>query len=181
MKEFGLKNDLFCAIINWDVVLELAKNTKVKFTELPKSQSVTRDLSLLLDEAITYKEIVDLAKNSNNDILKSIDLFDVYTGKNLPEGKKSYAVRFILHDEKQTLEDKQIDAVMNKIQMVDLKSQYLNIKEEVDLAIQNVIDSAAFIKGPEVKEFAKELESYFKYEKHHHPAILSYYSDRLFQ
>ena len=117
-KEFGLKNDVFCAIINWDTVVELSKSGQVKFSELSKTQPVTRDFSLLLDESITYKEIVDLAKNANQDLLKSVDLFDVYKGKNLPENKKSYAIRFVLHNPEKTLEDKEIDAVMGKIQKV---------------------------------------------------------------
>jgi len=115
-KKFSLKHEAYIAVINWDVLIELANKASVQFTELPKSQAINRDLSLLIDEAVSYKEIESIAKNVNNDLLQSVDLFDVYNGKNLPDGKKSYAVRFVLHDPSKTLEDKQIDTIMGKIQ-----------------------------------------------------------------
>ena len=113
---FGLRNDVFVALINWDVVLELMVMNKVKFKELTKFPAVKRDLSLLLDDTITFEEIETIAKKCDRKLLKEVSLFDVYKGKNMEKGKKSYAVRFILQDENKTLKDKEIEKVMNKIQ-----------------------------------------------------------------
>lgn len=113
---FGLKNDVFVALINWDVVLSLLVMNKIKFKELPKFPAVKRDLSLLLDDKITFEEIEAIAKKCDRKLLKEVSLFDVYTGKNMEKGKKSYAVRFKLQDENKTLKDKEIDKVMQKIQ-----------------------------------------------------------------
>lgn len=113
---FGLRNDVFVALINWDVVLELIVMNKVKFKELTKFPAVKRDLSLLLDDKITFEEIETIAKKCDRKLLKEVSLFDVYKGKNMEKGKKSYAVRFKLQDENKTLKDKEIDKVMHKIQ-----------------------------------------------------------------
>lgn len=91
-----------------------AKHT-VLYSELPKFQAVKRDLALLVDQAVSFTDIEKVARESERKLLKEVYLFDVYEGKNLPEGKKSYAVSFILQDENKTLNDKQIDAIMNKI------------------------------------------------------------------
>jgi len=115
-KYFGLKNDVFVALINWDVVLSLLVMNKVKFKEITKFPAVKRDLSLLLDENITFEEIEKIAKKCDRRLLKEVSLFDVYKGKNMEKGKKSYAVRFVLQDENKTLKDKEIDKVMSKIQ-----------------------------------------------------------------
>ena len=85
------------------------------YSELPKFQAVKRDLALLVDQAVSFTDIEKVARESERKLLKEVYLFDVYEGKNLPEGKKSYAVSFILQDENKTLNDKQIDAIMNKI------------------------------------------------------------------
>ena len=92
------------------------KMNKVKFTELPKTFAVRRDFSLLLDEKVSYSEIEDIANKADKKILKDINLFDVYEGDKLEEGKKSYAVSFTFQDAEKTLKDAQIDAIMNKIQ-----------------------------------------------------------------
>lgn len=115
-KEFGLNNDVFYAEFNWDALLDLAANSSVKFKELDKFPRVKRDLSLLLNEEIKFSEIVSIAKTCNSELLKEISLFDVYKGKDMEKGKKSYAVRFALQDKNKTLKDKEIDGVMNKIQ-----------------------------------------------------------------
>ena len=115
-KEFGLNNDVFYAEFNWDALLDIAANSSVKFKELDKFPRVKRDLSLLLNEEIKFSEIVSIAKTCNSELLKEISLFDVYKGKNMEKGKKSYAVRFALQDKNKTLKDKEIDGVMNKIQ-----------------------------------------------------------------
>jgi phenylalanyl-tRNA synthetase beta chain len=119
LKTFDIKQDVFYADFNWDNVLSLASKTNIVYKDIPKYPEVKRDFALLLDTQITFKEIHDLAFQTERNLLKSINLFDVYTGKNLPEGKKSYAVSFTLQDEKSTLTDKQIDKIMGK-----LKSRY---------------------------------------------------------
>ena len=88
----------------------------MKFTEIPKYPEVRRDLALLIDEKTTYESIFNLAKQTEKALLKDINLFDVYQGNNLPEGKKSYAVSFILQDDTKTLTDSQIDKIMGKLQ-----------------------------------------------------------------
>ena len=114
-KHFGIKNDVFIADLDWDKILDSLKFTKVKYTELPKTFAVRRDFSLLLDSKITFGEIEELAKACDNKILKEVGLFDVYEGKNLAEGKKSYAVSFKFQDAEKTLKDQQVDTIMDKI------------------------------------------------------------------
>ncbi len=114
-KYFGIKNDVFIADLDWDVIIDSLKFVKVKYTELPKTFAVRRDFSLLLDTKITFAEIEELAKGCDNRILREVGLFDVYEGKNLEEGKKSYAVSFKFQDLEKTLQDQQVDAVMEKI------------------------------------------------------------------
>ncbi len=116
-KEFGLNNDVFYAEFNWDALLDITANSFVKFKELDKFPRVKRDLSLLLNEEIKFSEIVSIAKTCNSELLKEISLFDVYKGKNMEKGKKSYAVRFALQDKNKTLKDKEIDGVMSKIKL----------------------------------------------------------------
>ena len=96
--------------------MKVTRKNTVLFTELPKFPSVKRDLALLIDKNITFAEIEQIAYNSEKKLLKEVTLFDVYEGKNLPEGKKSYAVNFILQDYEKTLQDKRIDKIMSKIQ-----------------------------------------------------------------
>lgn len=113
---FDLKGEVFMADIDWDAIIELSKINKIKFKPLAKYPAVKRDLSLLIDSNIQFNEIEQLSKKVDNRILKEVALFDVYNGKNIPEGKKSYAVRFTLQDENKTLQDKEIDKIMSKIQ-----------------------------------------------------------------
>ena len=91
------------------------KKNKVTFSEISKFPAVKRDLALLLDKSVQFAEIEKIAEESERKLLKEVSLFDVYEGKNLPDGKKSYAVSFYLQDETKTLNDKQIDAIMQKI------------------------------------------------------------------
>jgi len=116
LKEFGIKQEVLFADIQWDNVLKLCGNKKIKVSDLPRFPAVKRDLALLLDNDKTFKEIYNLAFQSEKSLLKEVDLFDVYEGDKLPEGKKSYAVSFVLQDENKTLEDKQIDKIMQKLQ-----------------------------------------------------------------
>lgn len=88
---------------------------KIEFKELSKYPAVSRDLALLLDDQVEFAQVEQIARQSEKKLLKCVELFDVYQGDNLPAGKKSYAVNFILEDEEKTLNDKQIDAIMQKI------------------------------------------------------------------
>lgn len=115
-KHFGIKQDVFIADLDWDAIVDAMKMNKVRFTELPKTFSVRRDFSLLLDEKVSFASITEIAKKADKKILKDINLFDVYEGDKLAEGKKSYAVSFTFQDAEKTLKDAQIDAIMNKIQ-----------------------------------------------------------------
>ena len=116
LKEFGIKQEVLFADFDWTSILSISGKKKIKVSMLPKFPSVKRDLALLLDEKITFKEIYDLAFQSERNLLKDLGLFDVYEGDKLPEGKKSYAVSFVLQDNNKTLEDRQIDKIMQKLQ-----------------------------------------------------------------
>ena len=114
-KHFGIKNDVYIADLDWDKILEALNYAKTKYTELPKTFEVRRDFSLLLNSTTSFSEIEIIAKSCDKKILKQVGLFDVYEGKNLGKGKKSYAVSFTFQDSEQTLKDTQVDDVMNKI------------------------------------------------------------------
>ncbi len=116
LKTFGVSQDVLFADFNWDKIIEVASRNSIKFKDIPKYPKVRRDFALLLDEDVTFQSIYTIAKQSEKQLLKEVNLFDVYQGKNLPEGKKSYAVSFTLQDEHKTLTDKQIDKIMNKLQ-----------------------------------------------------------------
>ena len=116
LKEFGIKQEVLFADFDWTSILSISGKKKIKVSMLPKFPSVKRDLALLLDQKITFKEIYDLAFQSERNLLKDVGLFDVYQGDKLPEGKKSYAVSFVLQDNNKTLEDRQIDKIMQKLQ-----------------------------------------------------------------
>ncbi len=116
LKHFSISQEVLYADFNWDVILEYAKHNKLKYKDIPKFPEVRRDFALLLDDSIKFEEIHTIAKQTEKQILKDVNLFDVYQGKNLPKGKKSYAVSFILQDDNKTLTDKQIDKIMNKLQ-----------------------------------------------------------------
>ncbi|MEO0059051.1 MAG: hypothetical protein RLZZ312_698, partial [Bacteroidota bacterium] len=115
LKNFDIKQEVFYADFNWATILKLI-STKIKISEIAKFPEVTRDLALLIDDQINFDQIASLAKTTEKILLKNIDLFDVYIGKNLPEGKKSYAVRFTLLDDTKTLNDVAIDDVMSRLQ-----------------------------------------------------------------
>jgi phenylalanyl-tRNA synthetase beta chain len=116
LKHFDIDQEVLFADFNWDVILENVKHQKIKFKDLPRYPEVRRDFALLLDDSVAFKDIKTIARQSEKQLLKEVVLFDVYQGKNLPKGKKSYAVSFTLQDENKTLTDKQIDKVMNKLQ-----------------------------------------------------------------
>ena len=115
LKHFDIKQDVFYADFDWDRIQKYVSN-KIKFTDIPKYPEVRRDLSLLLDESVTFENIYAIAKQTEKTLLKEVSLFDVYQGKNLPEGKKSYAVSFTIQDNSKTLTDTQIEKIMSKLQ-----------------------------------------------------------------
>ncbi|PNW28024.1 phenylalanine--tRNA ligase subunit beta [Formosa algae] len=116
LKHFDISQEVLFADFNWDAIINFAKHNKTKYTEIAKHPEVRRDFALLLDEQVTFEEIFTIAKQSEKQLLKDVNLFDVYQGNNLPQGKKSYAVSFILQDEQKTLTEKQIDKIMSKLQ-----------------------------------------------------------------
>lgn len=121
-KHFGLKQDVFVADLDWDVLMEQVKNVKMRSNELPKTFATRRDFSLLLDKSVSFDQIEQAAKSCDRKILREVGLFDVYEGKNLEQGKKSYAVSFVFQDAENTLRDEAVDAVMDKIR-IELESK----------------------------------------------------------
>lgn len=115
LKKLDVSQDVFYAQLNWDAIVKMTLKKKVTFADLPKTQPVKRDLALLVDTSVTMAEIEKVVTSSERKLLRNVTLFDVYEGKNLEEGKKSYAISIILQDDEKTLQDKQIDAVMSKI------------------------------------------------------------------
>lgn len=114
LKHFDIKQEVLFADFNWDAITKLVSG-KIKYTEISKFPEVRRDLALLVDSSVSFEEIYSIARQTEKSLLKDISLFDVYEGKNLPEGKKSYAVSFVLQDSTKTLTDEQIDKIINKI------------------------------------------------------------------
>jgi phenylalanyl-tRNA synthetase beta chain len=117
LKEFGIKQEVLYTDINWDNLMKVGGKSTIKISELPKFPAVKRDFALLVDKTVTFKEIYNLAFQAEKHLLKEVDLFDVYEGDKLEEGKKSYAVSFLLQDSNKTLTDKHIDKIMQKLQI----------------------------------------------------------------
>jgi phenylalanyl-tRNA synthetase beta chain len=115
-KNFDIQTEVYFAELNWNVLMQEHRKTAVRFSEIPKFPAVRRDLALLIDQNVSFAEIERIAYQTDKKLLKDVILFDVYEGKNLPEGKKSYAVSFILQDEEKTLNDIQIESIMSKMQ-----------------------------------------------------------------
>jgi phenylalanyl-tRNA synthetase beta chain len=115
LKYFDIKQEVLYADFNWNAVLKSISN-KIKFVEIPKYPEVRRDLALLLDDSVAFEEIYNISRQTEKNLLKEVTLFDVYIGKNLPVGKKSYAISFIIQDESKTLTDSQIEKIMSKLQ-----------------------------------------------------------------
>jgi len=115
-KMMDIDAEVYFADLNWNAILAELGDQKVRYTELAKFPEVKRDLALLLDKNVTFAEIEKIAFETERKLLKSVNLFDVYEGKNLEEGKKSYAVSFVLQDETKTLTDGQIEPIMKKLQ-----------------------------------------------------------------
>ena len=114
-KKFGVKQPVYAAEINWQVLFELIKRNKIAFTEMPKFPEVRRDLALLLDESVNYADLRAAAFKQAKKLLKQVGLFDVYRGDKIPEGKKQYALSFVIQDSEKTLTDQDTERVMDKL------------------------------------------------------------------
>ena len=121
-RQFGIDTPVYYAELNWTALMKVIRKQKVEFTEIAKFPSVSRDLALLIDKNVEFAQIESIARQTEKKLLKKVELFDVYEGDKLPEGKKSYAVNFILQDAEKTMGDKQIDAIMQKL-IQNLKKQ----------------------------------------------------------
>ena len=115
LKAADIDRPVYYAELNWTALMKAVRKNEILYSEISKYPAVSRDLALLVDEKVEFAEIEQIARQTEKKLLKSVELFDVYEGKNLPEGKKSYAVNFILQDETKTLNDKQIEAIMSKL------------------------------------------------------------------
>lgn len=115
LQRFDIKSPVFYAEMDWDTLAELWENKRVGYTELPQYPEVRRDLALILDQNVAYAQVEHIARRAAGPLLKRMGLFDVYEGDNIPKGKKSYAVKFILQDEHATLDDVSIDACMQRL------------------------------------------------------------------
>ncbi len=122
LKQFDIDAPVYFADINWNQLMKAIRNAKVSYREISRFPAVSRDLALLIDQSVEFAQIEKIAYQTEKKLLKAVTLFDVYEGKNLPAGKKSYAVNFILQDNEKTLNDKQIDAIMQKL-IQNLKQQ----------------------------------------------------------
>lgn len=113
--QHDVKNEVFYAEIRFDVLVAFVRKYKTTYKEIAKYPEVRRDLALLLDKKVTFAQLREVALQTEKKLLRRVGLFDVYEGKNLPEGKKSYALSFILQDESKTLTDQQIDRIMDNL------------------------------------------------------------------
>ena len=127
-KKFDVEQEVYFAQFNWNVLCRIAAKKDVKYHDLPKTLPVRRDLALLVDTAVSYEQIKRVVEQSERKLLKSVTLFDVYEGKHLEAGKKSYAIAIFLQDDQKTLQDKQIEAVMKKV--------VTNLQKEVDAQLR---------------------------------------------
>lgn len=115
LKRFDIDQEVAFAELDWNELYKLASRVKIEFSPLPKTQPVRRDLALLLDSGVTFEQVAAAVGKAGGKMMRGVRLFDVYEGKNLPAGKKSYAIAITLQDDEKTLQDRQIDAAMNKI------------------------------------------------------------------
>src|SRR5690606_4776214 len=115
LKKFDIKGEVLYADFDWDAVLNCVEHRNIVFREIPKFPEISRDFALLLDDSTGFQKVYDIAWDTEQKLLRGVNLFDVYTGDSLPKGKKSYAVSFTFSDPKKTLTDKQIDKIMGKL------------------------------------------------------------------
>lgn len=115
LRQFGIRQPVFAAEINWPAFFTLVKRDRIRYRELPKFPEVRRDLALLIDENVTYADLRKSALRVGKKLLKSVSLFDVYRGDKIPEGKKQYAMSFVLQDPEKTLTDADVERLMSKL------------------------------------------------------------------
>ena len=115
LRKAGIRQPVFAAEINWQALFELVKRDKISYKELPKYPEVRRDLALLLDEGVSFADLRRTAYKAGKKILKSVSLFDVYKGDKIPQGKKQYALSFVLQDLDKTLTDADVERIMQKL------------------------------------------------------------------
>jgi phenylalanyl-tRNA synthetase beta chain len=115
LKKLDITSDVFYADFDWDLIVRSVRNNKISYTEVSKFPSVRRDLSMLLNKDVSFEQLKQIAQKTDKSLLKEVNVFDVYVGDKLPEGKKSYALSFLIQDEEKTLTDKQIEALMQKL------------------------------------------------------------------
>ena len=115
LKKLDIQTEVFYADFDWDLILRSIRNNKTFFKEISKFPSVRRDLSMLLNKDVSFEQLKLIAFKTERKLLKEVNIFDVYQGDRLPEGKKSYAISFVLQDEEKTLAEKQIDSVTQKL------------------------------------------------------------------
>lgn len=128
LKKADVDGPVFFAQFDWDLLVKVIKKNKITYKEVSKFPSVRRDLALLLDDSITFEQLRLIANKTERKLLKDVQIFDVYKGDKLPEGKKSYALSFVLQDEEKTLTDKQIDAIIQKL--------IINFEKEVGASVR---------------------------------------------
>lgn len=116
-KAFDIEEEVLYADLDWDAILKIISKSKFQSQAIPKYPEVRRDFALLLDESVSFNQIENIAHKTDKKLLQEINLFDVYEGEKLPEGKKSYAVSFTFRDQYKTLTDKQVDKIMNKLKL----------------------------------------------------------------
>ena len=115
LKKLDISTEVFYADFDWDLVLKVIRNNKIAYAEVSKFPAVRRDLSMLLNKEVTFNKLKSIAQKTEKNLLKEVNVFDVYEGDKLPEGKKSYALSFVFQDEEKTLTDKQIEGIMQKL------------------------------------------------------------------
>ena len=115
LKKLDINAEVFYADFDWDLIVKSVRNNKIAYTEVSKFPAVRRDLSMLLNKDITFDQLKQIALKTDKSLLKEVNVFDVYLGDKLPEGKKSYALSFVIQDDEKTLTDKQIEAFMQKL------------------------------------------------------------------
>ena len=135
LKMFDITAPVYFADLRWNQLMKMIRNVKVSYQEISRFPAVSRDLALLLDESVEFGQIEKIAYQTEKRLLRAVTLFDVYEGKNLPAGKKSYAVNFILQDNEKTLNDKQIDAIMQKL--IQQLTAQLHIRQIITNKILN--------------------------------------------
>jgi len=115
LAKVDVDGQVYFADFDWDLLLKTIRKNSIKYKEVSKFPAVRRDLALLVDDATTFEQLKNIALKTERKLLKNVNIFDVYKGDKLPEGKKSYALSFVLQDEEKTLNDKQIDTIIQKL------------------------------------------------------------------